>query len=146
MTDANPFDDLSDVCGESEQETEVASDTSSETSTTNATDAAESTTGSESPKSSMSSVSSESSNSSQTSSDPVSGPSFDYSEVRQRPLYARGETWDEFEDAIGISVVPELRRQGIRDEEKREIHDAVLTLAAEEPERLVEIITERRER
>ena len=120
MTDANPFDDLSDVDSEPEQSTEESRESPSESST-------------------------EPADSQEASSDPASGPSFDYSEVRQRPLYARGETWDEFEDAIGISVVPELRRQGIRDEEKREIHDAVLTLAAEEPERLVEIIAERRE-
>ncbi|USZ72399.1 hypothetical protein [Natronosalvus halobius] len=74
----------------------------------------------------------------------LSGPSFEYAEVQQRPLYVRERTWEEFEDAIGISVVPELRRESVRDEAKREIHDAVITLAVEEPERLVEIILERR--
>ncbi|UTF52439.1 hypothetical protein [Natronosalvus rutilus] len=74
----------------------------------------------------------------------LSGPSFEYAEVQQRPLYVRERTWDEFEDAVGISVVPELRREGVRDEAKREIHDAVISLAVEEPERLVELILERR--
>lgn len=74
----------------------------------------------------------------------LSGPSFEYAEVQQRPLYVRERTWEEFEDAVGISVVPELRREGVRDEAKREIHDAVISLAVEEPERLVELILERR--
>ncbi|GAA1333907.1 hypothetical protein GCM10009647_075270 [Streptomyces sanglieri] len=59
------------------------------------------------------------------------GPAFEYSAVRQRPLYARGETWDELEDELGITVTPELRRMGIRDEETREIHDAILKIAIE---------------
>lgn len=130
MTDANPFDDLNEV---DDHETEESSEVSPDSPSVESTESTE-------PNSPVSA----SDSSREESSDTVSGPSFDYSEVRQRPLYARGETWDEFEDAIGITVVPELRRQGIRDEEKREIHDAVLTLAAEEPERLVELITERR--
>lgn len=72
------------------------------------------------------------------------GPAFEYSEVKQRPLYAREETWDRFEDALGITVLPKLRKAGIRDESKREIHDAVLRLAAEEPERVAELIESER--
>lgn len=135
MTDANPFDDLGAV--EEDDATQEPSDPSPEASTESPTDSTQSAE--TSPV-----ETSQPSEASETESAEVSGPSFEYSEVRQRPLYARGETWDEFEDAIGISVVPELRRQGIRDEEKREIHDAVLTLAAEDPERLVEIIADRR--
>lgn len=135
MSDSNPFDDLDDVETDDiePKTTEPAGDSSSKP----AADSTQVEEQSDEPT---------------TSPDPshteatthASAPPFEYSEVRQRPLYARGETWDKFEDAVGISVVPELRRQGIRDEEKREIHDAVLTLAAEEPERLVEIIAERR--
>lgn len=124
MTDANPFDDLSEV------ENDGAGQESSESSPN---DSAHSSDDSTRPSDSTRSESTH------------SGPAFEYQDVRQRPLYARGETWDEFEDAIGISVVPELRRQGIRDEEKREIHDAVLTLAVEDPDRLVELIVDRRE-
>lgn len=124
MTDANPFDDLSEV------ENDGAGQESSESSSN---DSAHSSDDSTRPSDSTRSESTH------------SGPAFEYQDVRQRPLYARGETWDEFEDAIGISVVPELRRQGIRDEEKREIHDAVLTLAVEDPDRLVELIVDRRE-
>jgi hypothetical protein len=135
MTDANPFDDLGAV--ENEDATQEPSESSPEPSTESPADSTQSAENSPVETS-------QSSESSETESNGISGPSFEYSDVRQRPLYARGETWDEFEDAIGITVVPELRRQGIRDEEKREIHDAALPLAAEEPERLVEIIAERR--
>jgi hypothetical protein len=137
MTDANPFDDLSDV------ENDDAGQGTSEAAHEPSSKPAANSTQSEETSPSETIPSPESSQTKSTTG--ISGPPFEYSEVRQRPLYARGDTWDEFEDAVGISVVPELRRQGIRDEEKREIHDAVLTLAVEEPERLVEIITERRQ-
>ncbi|WP_018129155.1 hypothetical protein [Haladaptatus paucihalophilus] len=137
MTDANPFDDLGAVeSDETDQGAgQGASESSHEPSVKSETDAPP-------EENSPEATQARSTNESATSS----GPAFEYSEVRQRPLYARGDTWGEYEDAVGITVVPELRRQGIRDEEKREIHDAVLTLAAEEPERLVEIIAERRHR
>lgn len=72
------------------------------------------------------------------------GPGFEYSDVRQRPLYARGETWDELEDEIGITVIPELRRMGIRDEETREIHDALLKVALEHADEIPEQIRDTR--
>lgn len=72
------------------------------------------------------------------------GPAFEYSDVRQRPLYARGETWDELEDEIGITVVPRLRRMGIRDEETREIHDALLKVALEHVDEVPERIRDAR--
>ncbi|WP_266080659.1 hypothetical protein [Haladaptatus caseinilyticus] len=137
MTDANPFDDLSGV--DNEDAGEEPSETPPESFSKLEADSPQV----EEQSTVETTASSESLQSESTTN--ISGPPFEYSEVRQRPLYARGDTWDEFEDAVGISVVPELRRQGIRDEEKREIHDAVLTLAVEEPERLVEIIAERRQ-
>ena len=76
----------------------------------------------------------------------LSGPAFEYAEVRQRPLYARGSTWDAFEDAVGITIVPELRKAGIRDEEIRELHDAALRLAIEEPERVADLLIDSRRR
>ncbi|ELY72074.1 hypothetical protein [Natrinema pallidum] len=57
------------------------------------------------------------------------GPAFPYSEVKQSPLYAREDTWTEFEDQLDFVVTPELRRMGIRDDELREIHDVVLEIA-----------------
>ncbi len=135
MTD-NPFDDLGTVSDDDSPSD--ANDSAGETPTTDEPTAA-SATDSESVTSSA-----EPERDATDAADESSGPAFEYSEVRQRPLYARGETWDEFEDAVGITVVPELRKAGIRDEEKREIHDAVLRLAAQEPERIAELIKSER--
>ncbi|OVE82838.1 prolipoprotein diacylglyceryl transferase [Natronolimnobius baerhuensis] len=70
------------------------------------------------------------------------GPAFEYSEVRQKPLYARDSTWNELEDELGITVTPELRRMGIRDEETREIHDAILKVAIEHIDELPDAIAD----
>jgi len=51
---------------------------------------------------------------------------FPYSEVKQSPLYAREETWTEFEDKLDMELTPNLRQEAIRDDELREIHDIVL--------------------
>lgn len=70
------------------------------------------------------------------------GPAFPYSEVKQSPLYAREETWTEFEDKLDMELTPDLRKEGIRDDELREIHDIVLEVAIDHldefPERLKE--------
>lgn len=72
------------------------------------------------------------------------GPAFEYSDVRQKPLYARGETWDDLEDQLGIVVTPELRRMGIRDDETREVHDALLKVALEHIDEVPEQIRKTR--
>jgi len=72
------------------------------------------------------------------------GPAFEYSDVRQKPLYARGETWDKLEDQLGIVVTPELRRMGIRDDETREVHDALLKVALEHIDEVPEQIRKTR--
>ncbi len=135
MTD-NPFDDLGTVSDDDSPSD--SNDSAGETPTTD-----EPTTASATDSESVTS-SAEPERDATDAADESSGPAFEYSEVRQRPLYARGETWDEFEDAVGITVVPELRKAGIRDEEKREIHDAVLRLAAQEPDRIAELIKSER--
>lgn len=121
MTDSNPFDDLDQT---EENSTDEMSEEMGETSA-------------EASREQLQTLTSSQKEEEETE---VSGPAFEYSDVRQRPLYARSETWDKFEDMVGISIIPELRKQGVRDEEKREIHDAVLTLAIEEPDRLVDIV------
>lgn len=73
-----------------------------------------------------------------------SGPAFEYSTVRQRPLYARSDTWDDFEKTLRTSITPSLAEEDVVDEETREIHDAVLRLAAAEPERVAELVLEAR--
>ncbi|WP_312907848.1 hypothetical protein [Natronosalvus caseinilyticus] len=144
MSGENPFDDLGGLEAEetdaadeqSEPTTEAVSQPSSDPP---ATDRVQS----DASKQEETSTGADENTNAETDAD-LSGPSFEYAEVQQRPLYVRERTWEEFEDAVGISVVPELRREGVRDEAKREIHDAVISLAVEEPERLVELILERR--
>jgi len=51
--------------------------------------------------------------------------------VKQSPLYAREETWTEFEDKLDMELTPNLREERIRDDELREIHDIVLGVAIE---------------
>ncbi|MFB6270902.1 MAG: hypothetical protein ABEH83_13230 [Halobacterium sp.] len=63
-------------------------------------------------------------------------PAFEYGEVKQSPLYARPAAWNALEDALDLEVVRALREAGIRNEEKRELHDAVLRVAAEHPEEI----------
>lgn len=72
------------------------------------------------------------------------GPAFEYSEVKQKPFYARTETVNEFENAIRTTIIPTLAEADVIDEETREIHDAVLRLANEEPERIAELVLEER--
>ena len=72
------------------------------------------------------------------------GPAFPYSEVKQSPLYAREETWTEFDDQIDTTVVPELRQMGIRDDELREIHTAALEIVLENIEEIPERLAENR--
>ncbi|MDG5761240.1 hypothetical protein QA600_18075 [Natronococcus sp. A-GB1] len=79
-----------------------------------------------------------------TDSPAESGPAFEYDAVRQRPLYARGETWDAFEKKLRTTITPTLAREDVVDEETREIHDAVLRLATEEPDRIAELVLEAR--
>ncbi|MFC6767830.1 hypothetical protein [Natrinema soli] len=88
---------------------------------------------------------SDSNSSSEPDRDPTeTGPSFPYSEVRQSPLYAREETWTEFEDQLDFEVTPKLRKMGIRDDELREIHDIVLEIALDNLEEIPERLAEKR--
>jgi len=73
------------------------------------------------------------------------GPAFPYSEVRQNPLYARDETWTEFEDKLDMELTPDLRKEGIRDDELREIHDIVLEIAIDNLDEFPERLKEKRQ-
>lgn len=135
MSDGNPFDDLAvsedetdepDESGSAEESVSVESGSPTE-STAEAPDRADHERERQTPE-----------------DEDLSEPAFEYSEVRQRPLYARGETWDRFEDELGITVIPGLRTEGIRDEEKRELHDAALEVAARHADELLEVVVERR--
>lgn len=70
--------------------------------------------------------------------DPLTEPAFPFDESLQRPLYAREESWDEFEDICDFEVKRLLRDEGIKDISGRELHDATLQLAASNPEALAD--------
>jgi|AntDeeMetagen134_2_1112570.scaffolds.fasta_scaffold00716_16 hypothetical protein len=67
---------------------------------------------------------------------------FDYSEAKQSPLYARPSTWEAFDDALELDVERSLRKQEVRNASKRELHDATLRVAAENPELVAEMLLE----
>lgn len=70
--------------------------------------------------------------------DPLTEPAFPFDEALQRPLYAREESWDEFEDICDFEVKRLLRDDDIKDISGRELHDATLRLAASNPEALAD--------
>ncbi|MGB9965613.1 hypothetical protein [Halobacterium sp. CBA1126] len=76
-----------------------------------------------------------------TTEDDVSDqPAFEYGDVKQAPMYARPESWAALEDALDLDVVRTLREDGVRNEEKRELHDAVLRVAADHPDEIAEAV------
>jgi len=71
-------------------------------------------------------------------------PGFEFADAKQSPMYARPEAWAALEDALDLEVVRELREAGIRNEAKRELHDAALRVAANHPEEIAEAVRESR--
>ncbi len=72
------------------------------------------------------------------------GPAFPYSEVRQDSLYPRAKTWDKLEDEMGMTLTPKFRESGVRDEELREIHDAMLDVLVDHIDEVHERVLENR--
>jgi hypothetical protein len=153
---SNPFDDLkedgadtaeSDDSIDPESHTE-SKRTDTESSGTDEQPSVAESTASSLPDESPSEPPVEGGGSDATSDEPLSpaetGPAFEYSEVQQKPFYARTETVNQFENEIRMTIVPTLAEAGLLDEETREIHDAVLRLANEQPERIAELVLEER--
>ena len=69
---------------------------------------------------------------------------FNYDEAKQSPIYARPSTWEEYDDALELDIERSLRKQDVRNASKRELHDATLRLAAENPELVAEKLLEAR--
>lgn len=65
--------------------------------------------------------------------DPRTEAAFDFDVTIQRPLYAREESWDAFEDVCDFEVRRVLRKDGVKNISGRELHDACLQLAANNP-------------
>jgi len=76
----------------------------------------------------------------------LSAPAFEFDETDQNPLYARGRSWDQFDDMLDLELERQLRDRDLRDVPKREKHDAALRFAAEHPEEIADLIeSERRD-
>ncbi|MFC7130566.1 hypothetical protein [Haloferax chudinovii] len=75
-----------------------------------------------------------------------SNPGFPFSESVQAQIYPRRTTHDEFEDFIQFDVKQALREYGIRNDEKREIHEAILQFVMEHPDAVADKVVELRKR
>ncbi|WP_247004527.1 hypothetical protein [Halosolutus gelatinilyticus] len=144
----NPFDDLETAETESDAAEMESDDTAEEMSTDGDADTSPADDADTSPTATAIRESRERPIEEEQTSDEVnaaeSGPAFEYGEVRQKPLYARDETWTEFEKNLRTTIAPTLAEADVVDEETREIHDAVLRLANAEPERVAELVLEAR--
>ncbi|RDZ51949.1 hypothetical protein C5B91_21015 [Haloferax sp. Atlit-10N] len=74
-----------------------------------------------------------------------SNPGFPFSESVQAQIYPRRTTHDEFEDFIQFDVKQALREYGIRNDEKREIHEAILQFVMKHPDAIADKVVELRE-
>ncbi|EFW91060.1 hypothetical protein ZOD2009_15761 [Haladaptatus paucihalophilus DX253] len=76
--------------------------------------------------------------------DPRETPAFEFSPDLRRSIYTREESWQELEDARDLEMTRELRDAGVRNHESREVHDAMVRLAAENPEKMAQLILDAR--
>mgnify|MGYP000211544615 CR=1 FL=1 len=74
----------------------------------------------------------------------LTNPAFPFDEAIQAQIYPRNSTHDEFTDFLDIEVKRLLRDRDIRNEEGRELHEAVLRVAMEHPEDIAEVVEQQR--
>lgn len=70
-------------------------------------------------------------------------PAFPYAECTQESIYPRQEIWDKHE-YLELDVKQELRTYDVRGLTGRELDDAIIRLATENPERIAELVMEAR--
>jgi hypothetical protein len=68
----------------------------------------------------------------------LSSPAFPFAAADQTAVYPRGETWDAFEDFLDFEVRRRLREAGVRDDTKRELHEAALQVVQNRPRAVAE--------
>lgn len=71
-------------------------------------------------------------------------PAFPFVNNHVVSIYPRPETWDAFWDVVDLDLERTFREHGVRNMSGREMHDAALRLAAENPEALARIALEAR--
>ncbi|WP_458190305.1 hypothetical protein [Haladaptatus sp. NG-WS-4] len=96
------------------------------------------------PGESQTSSESHESQTAEESKDPRKTPAFGFSPDLRRSIYVREESWQEFEDARDLEMTRELRDAGVRNHESREVHDAMVRLAAGNPEEMAQLILDAR--
>ena len=72
--------------------------------------------------------------------DPRVEPAFPFSDDLRESWYVRDEIVTEFEDAVDFEAKPLLREHGVRNETGREIQDAAIQVARNNPEELAKVI------
>jgi len=124
------FDDLDDAA--TEQQQQGASD--EDDYTDDQAPGAKGSTGDERGTTSDSYETNPEQSTSTSQRDPLTEPAFEFSDSTQAQIYPRESTFEEFQDALDIEVKRLLRERGIRNEAGRELHEAVLRVAIENPE------------
>jgi len=76
--------------------------------------------------------------------DPLESPAFDFDSELNRTIYVRGETWSQFTNATTARVNSLGFEEGVKDITNREIQDAVIQLANDNQEQIVELIRQSR--
>ncbi|WP_135855068.1 hypothetical protein [Halorussus salinus] len=76
--------------------------------------------------------------------DPRKTPAFEFGDNLRESFYVREETMEAFEDAKDLDATRLLREHGVRKVPTREVHDAAVRLAADNPEKLAEYILNER--
>jgi hypothetical protein len=126
MTDADdPFGDLDDSLGEEP-----------------GADASEAEEDSEPPADTQTTMETEQHHSSHN--DKKDRPAFPFDQTKQSAIYARNDAWQAFEDALDFDAKRELRDRGHENIEGRELHEATLLVAAENPELIADKVEELR--
>ncbi|WP_440009473.1 hypothetical protein [Halomicrococcus sp. SG-WS-1] len=80
----------------------------------------------------------------ETTQDPRSTPAFEFSSDLRRSIYTREQSWQSFEDGRDLEMTRVLRDHDVRDVTSREVHDAMVRLAAENPDELARLVLDSR--
>lgn len=76
----------------------------------------------------------------------LSEPAFPFAESDQRAVYPRAETWSDLEDFLDFEVRRQLREHGVRDDTKRELHEAAFQVVQRHADEVAEqFLANRRE-
>lgn len=71
-----------------------------------------------------------------------SEPAFGFDSNMQENIYVREDSWRDLQDALSFETKRVLAQYGLRDDDlfKREIHDAMIRVAANHPEEIAHLI------